>query len=189
MISGVMRPVVARQLVLRHSEKTTNLEERHNRAGEETRWTPRTQSMGSSLIHLSLAPITRKSAMEVCPSQHAKTNKVLTGSNQAFTISPDSPKTRLSLGGRHLLHEHCDQYSIGYQNTGKLVVGHPHQWEYLQNLHKKAQRLLWPPAYDAAVPDPDPSKVATPIELISGNEVRSMEPDLSPDISLALSVQ
>ena len=88
LISGVVGLSVARQLVLHHSEKTTYLVERHNRAGEETRWTPGTQSMGSSLIRLSLAPVTRKWAMEVCPSQDAKTNKVLIGLNQAFTISP-----------------------------------------------------------------------------------------------------
>ena len=60
LISGVVGLSVARQLVLRHFEKTTYLVERHNRAGEELRWTPGTQSMGSGLIRLLLAPVTRK---------------------------------------------------------------------------------------------------------------------------------
>ena len=44
------------------------------------------------------------------------------------------------------------------------------------------------PVYGAATlnPDPDPSKIAAPTIPISGDEVNSIEPDLSPDISLAL---
>jgi len=56
----------------------------------------------------------------------------------------------------------------------------------MKDLYNKARRLQWPSAYGATVPDPDPSKTATPNKLISGDEARSMEPDLSPDISLAL---
>jgi len=66
------------------------------------------------------------------------------------------------------------------------VVGHSRQREYLKDLHNKARHHQWPPAYSATVPDPDPSKIASPTKLISGDEVRSMEPDLSPDISLVL---
>jgi len=69
---------------------------------------------------------------------------------------------------------------------GKLVVGHSHQREYLENLYHKAQRLPWPLAYGATIPDPDPSTIATLTKLISGDEARSMEPDLPSDISLAL---
>ena len=103
-----------------------------------------------------------------------------------FYYPTDSLKTRLCLRGRRLLYEHCDKHAVPYQKTGKLVVGHSHQREYLENLYNKAQRLPWPPAYGGTVPDPDPSQVAAPTKLVSGNEARSMEPNLSPDISLAL---
>ena len=115
-----------------------------------------------------------------------QTNKVLIASYSGFYYPTDSLKTRLCLRGRRLLYEHCDKYAVPYRKTGKLVVGHSHQREYLENLHDKAQRLLWPPVYHGIVPDPDPSKIAAPTKLISGDEARSIEPDLSPDISLAL---
>ena len=115
-----------------------------------------------------------------------KINKVLIASYSGFYYPPDSLKTRLCLRGRNLLYEHCDKYAVPYRKTGKLVVGHSHQWEYLENLHHKSQRLPWLPAYGATAPDPDPSTIAVPTKLISGDEARSMEPDLSPDISLAL---
>ena len=67
--------------------------------------------------------------------------------------------------------------------TGKLAVGHPHHREYL---HNRAQRFPYPPLYGSTVPHPHPSKVAAPTKLISGDEARNMEPDLLPDISLAL---
>jgi len=139
--------------------------------------------MGASLIRLPLAPVTRKSYMEVGSCRLAKKSSSIDYHISGFYYPTDSLKTRLCLRGRHLLYEHCDQYSIPYRKTGKLVVGHSHQREYLENLHNKAQRLQWPPSYGA---DPDPSKIATPTKLISGDEARSMEPDLSPDISLAL---
>jgi len=100
-----------------------------------------------------------------------------------FYYPADSLKTRLCLRGRHLLYEYCDKYSIPYRKTGKLVVGHSHQRGYLEDLHDKAQRLPWPPAYGAMA---DPSRISAPTKLISGDEARSMEPDLSPNISLAL---
>ena len=115
-----------------------------------------------------------------------KINKVLIASYSGFYYPPDSLKTRLCLRGRNLLYEHCDKYAVPYRKTGKLVVGHSHQREYLEDLHHRAQRLPWLPEYGATAPDPDPSTIAVPTKLISGDEARSMEPDLSPDISLAL---
>jgi 2-hydroxyglutarate dehydrogenase len=136
----------------------------------------------ASLIQRLLAPGIQKSSMEVCSHSLAQKEMLFT-SYSGFYYPPDSLKTRLCLRGRRLLYEYCDEHAVPYRKTGKLVVGHSHQQEYLQTLHNKAQRLPWPSAYGTIV---DPSKIAAPTKLISGDEAREMEPDLSPDISLAL---
>ncbi|KAG8960143.1 hypothetical protein FRC03_007008 [Tulasnella sp. 419] len=95
----------------------------------------------------------------------------------------DSLKTRLCLRGRVLLYSRCQSREIPHSKLGKLVVGLPHQEAYLRSLHDHCNRLKWPP-YSHMPQDP-PSKVA-PTELISGEKAREMEPDLSPNITLAL---
>ncbi|KAL0580917.1 hypothetical protein V5O48_001111 [Marasmius crinis-equi] len=95
---------------------------------------------------------------------------------------PDSLKTRLCIRGRDLLYQRCEANNIPYRKTGKLVVATREQLPYIQNLHKKAQRLEWP----AFTPPAQTSAPALPTKLISGEEAREMEPDLSPDIAGAL---
>jgi 2-hydroxyglutarate dehydrogenase len=121
--------------------------------------------------------------MGVC--SRSPETKLLTTSHSGFYYPANSLKTRLCLRGRHLLYDYCDQHAVPYRKTGKLIVGHSHQRGYLEDLHNKAQYLLWPPAYGAGVTT-DPLRTAVPTKLISGDEARSMEPDISPDISLAL---
>ncbi|KAJ1311446.1 hypothetical protein OPQ81_009935 [Rhizoctonia solani] len=80
---------------------------------------------------------------------------------------PNSLKTRFCLRGRQLLYEHCDKKG---------------QEEYLHKLHAHAQALKWPPFSDL---NSAGSPVA-PTRLISGEEARQLEPDLSREITAAV---
>lgn len=95
---------------------------------------------------------------------------------------PNSLKTRLCLRGKYLLYEHCDKHGTPYRKTGKLIVARKGQEDYLRKLHAHSQALRWPPFSD---PKLGGSAVA-PTRLISGDEARSLEPDLSPEITAAV---
>lgn len=88
----------------------------------------------------------------------------------------ESLKTVLCLRGRRLLYDRCHAHNIPFKKTGKLVVAHQHQRDYIEKLHAKAQRLRIPPV----------SLPAVPTRLIDGEEARDMEPCLSPSIAAAL---
>ncbi|KIK65630.1 hypothetical protein GYMLUDRAFT_240136 [Collybiopsis luxurians FD-317 M1] len=94
----------------------------------------------------------------------------------------DSLKTRLCIRGRELMYQRCQALNIPFQKTGKLVVATDEQRPYIENLHRKAQKLHWPPH---SSPD-SKSSPALPTKLISGDEARIMEPNLSKDIAAAL---
>ncbi|KAF8640049.1 hypothetical protein AX17_001291 [Amanita inopinata Kibby_2008] len=64
--------------------------------------------------------------------------------------------------------------------VGKLVVALPHQRAYIENLHAKSLKLDWP-AHSVKS-----SKSVLPTELISGDQAREYEPDLSRAIAGAL---
>jgi 2-hydroxyglutarate dehydrogenase len=81
-----------------------------------------------------------------------------------------------------MLYDYCAQSNVPYKKTGKLVIAQGHQRAYIESLHEKAKKLQWPPHSSAGKPD---SPVA-PTFLISGDEARDMEPDLSKDIVAAL---
>jgi 2-hydroxyglutarate dehydrogenase len=91
-------------------------------------------------------------------------------------------KARLCLRGRHMLYDYCSQNNVAHKKTGKLVVAQAHQRAYIESLHSKAQSLRWPP-HSASH---DPNAPVAPTFLISGDEARKMEPDLSPSIVAAL---
>ncbi|KAJ3805589.1 NAD dehydrogenase [Lentinula aff. lateritia] len=93
----------------------------------------------------------------------------------------DSLKTRLCLRGRDLMYQRCRALDIPHRKTGKLVVAKENQRPYIENLHLKALRSQWPP-YSNAIDD----SPVLPTRLISGDESRAMEPNLSQDISAAL---
>ncbi|KAK7470990.1 hypothetical protein VKT23_002403 [Stygiomarasmius scandens] len=95
---------------------------------------------------------------------------------------PDSLKTRLCLRGRDMIYERCQALNIPHRKTGKLVVATSGQQSYIENLHAKSLRLDWPPHSQLT----DPGKPVLPTKLISGDEARSLEPDLSKDITAAL---
>ncbi|EPQ59636.1 FAD dependent oxidoreductase [Gloeophyllum trabeum ATCC 11539] len=95
---------------------------------------------------------------------------------------PDSLKTRLCIRGRQLIYDHCATHNIPHRKTGKLVLAHAHQRAYIENLHNKALKLRWPPLSL----DPDADSTPVPTRLISGDEARELEPDLSNDIAAAL---
>jgi 2-hydroxyglutarate dehydrogenase len=95
---------------------------------------------------------------------------------------PNSLKTRMCLRGRQLLYDRCNEFNIPYRKTGKLVVAHAHQRSYIENLHAKAMALKWPLHPCRSMPD-DP---VLPSELLTGEQARELEPDLSPSIVAAL---
>ncbi|KAG0343408.1 hypothetical protein BG004_005338 [Podila humilis] len=80
---------------------------------------------------------------------------------------PESLKTRLCIRGNHLLYDLCAKYNIEHQRITKWVVAQSEEdLEYLENLSKKAHKLLLP---TTAMPDP-------PTFLLSQKEMTSQEP-------------
>jgi len=92
----------------------------------------------------------------------------------------DSLKTRLCIRGRDLMYQRCKSFDIPHRKTGKLVVAMADQRPYIEHLHHKFQ--LQRENQDA---DSFPAG-AVPTMLISGDEARAMEPNLSPEIAAAL---
>ncbi|KAF9246924.1 pyridine nucleotide disulfide oxidoreductase-like protein [Melanogaster broomeanus] len=97
---------------------------------------------------------------------------------------PESLKTHLCLRGRYLMYERCNRYNIPYRKTGKLVVASESQRPYIQGLLEKSHRLMWP-RHSPQTPQLADEPVL-PTTLISGQQARELEPDLSEDISSAL---
>ncbi|KAF9468831.1 FAD dependent oxidoreductase [Collybia nuda] len=94
----------------------------------------------------------------------------------------DSLKTRLCLRGRDMLYERCQNHHIAHRKTGKLVVARADQRSYIENLHKKSLTLQWPPHS----PSQSRGMLVLPTELLSGEQARALEPNLSNDIVAAL---
>lgn len=101
---------------------------------------------------------------------------------------PESLKTRLCLRGRDMMYDRCRAYSIPHKPVGKLVVAKESQRNYIQNLHTKSLKLQWP---QHSPKQRDEGRRADkgfvlPTQLLSGEQAREMEPDLSKDIVAAL---
>ena len=80
-----------------------------------------------------------------------------------------------------MIYERCKSHNIPYRRTGKLVVARADQVPYVEDLHRKAMALKWPPhSTDSG------HKLVLPTKLLSGSEARILEPDLSDDIAAAL---
>ncbi|KAG7096673.1 hypothetical protein E1B28_004087 [Marasmius oreades] len=94
---------------------------------------------------------------------------------------PESFKTLLCIRGRDLLYQRCHAHHIPHRKVGKLVVATKEQRSYIENLYQKSISLKWPPLTPSSE-----TKPALPTKLISGDEARMLEPDLSPDIVAAL---
>jgi L-2-hydroxyglutarate oxidase LhgO len=73
------------------------------------------------------------------------------------------------------LYEHCSARNIPHKVIGKLIVAGPHQRGYLDRLIERMK-----------IVSTDNDMTNVPLDLISGAEAREMQPDLSPDIELAL---
>lgn len=78
------------------------------------------------------------------------------------------------------MYERCLKYNIPHKKVGKLVVAHDSQRSYIERLHNKAQKLQWPTRSVQTTQKP------LPTTLISGDEARELEPDLSEKIVAAL---
>lgn len=81
-----------------------------------------------------------------------------------------------------MLYERCQKHHIPYRKTGKLVVARENQRSYIENLHRKSLTLQWSPHSISQ----NPNKLVLPTELLSGEQARALEPDLSNDIVAAL---
>jgi len=79
------------------------------------------------------------------------------------------------------MYRRCKQHNIPFQQTGKLVVARSDQRSYLEGLHAKSLKFKWPVHSRA-----DTNRPVLPTHLLSGEEVRNMEPDLSTDIVAGL---
>ncbi|TDL29802.1 pyridine nucleotide disulfide oxidoreductase-like protein [Rickenella mellea] len=102
----------------------------------------------------------------------------------------DSLKASLCIRGRDLLYRYCTSASVPFRRTGKIVVALPHQRAYIESLREKARKMTRPHSPNTSsalhkIPPPH-TQSAVPTELISGETARELEPDLSPDISVAL---
>lgn len=99
-----------------------------------------------------------------------------------FYYPTDSLKTRLCLRGRQLMYDRCNKYNIPYRKTGKLVVAREDQRAYIESLYSKAAKLSWPKYSPSHITN----KSVLPLELLSGDEARELEPDLSNKVVAAL---
>ncbi|KAI6151780.1 pyridine nucleotide disulfide oxidoreductase-like protein [Pisolithus tinctorius] len=94
----------------------------------------------------------------------------------------DSLKTQLCLRGRHLMYDRCQRHNIPHLKTGKLVVAHEGQRPYVEGLYEKSRQLGWPKHFTQH----SRNGAVLPTRLITGDEARVLEPDLSKDITAAL---
>ena len=80
------------------------------------------------------------------------------------------------------MYEYCKGHNVPHKKIGKLVVARADQLSYIEGLHTKARKMTWPlhsPSFLSNTP-------ALPTKLISGEQVREYEPDLSESITAAL---
>lgn len=84
---------------------------------------------------------------------------------------PGSLKTQMCLRGRELLYQRCKEWSIGHKQVGKLVVGLRESKPYFERMLDHVASL---------------GSLAPPLQLLTGEEAREKEPDLSQDIEWAV---
>ncbi|CAG7853799.1 SubName: Full=Uncharacterized protein {ECO:0000313/EMBL:CCA67777.1} [Serendipita indica DSM 11827] len=150
--------------------------------------------IGGGVVGLAIArelSLKRPHKSTYLVERHTRTGEETSSRNSevihgGFYYPENSYKTRLCLMGRRLLYDYCDSHAVPYKKTGKLVVGHEHQRNYLENLYQKTQSLRWPAVLEKDTDLPQGNNLAVPARLLTGNEARGLEPDLSRDIACAL---
>ncbi|PWN42453.1 FAD dependent oxidoreductase [Ceraceosorus guamensis] len=85
----------------------------------------------------------------------------------------DSLKTRMCIRGRDLMYEYCSSYNVPHKQIGKLVVGPSNARSYFESMLRHVSSL-------------EPSKHRPELTLISGDEARELEPELSKGIGAAV---
>jgi 2-hydroxyglutarate dehydrogenase len=96
----------------------------------------------------------------------------------------DSFKTAFCIRGREQLYSYCSARQIPHRNVGKLVVAQRHQLDNLGAMYRHVEALRI-----AATANPRIGFAADMVPstcLLSGDEARELEPDLSDDIAGAL---
>lgn len=88
---------------------------------------------------------------------------------------PESLKTALCIRGRDLMYKRCRQDGIGYRQTGKLILAtNDQQVPYLRKLYERSEGLR-----EAGIGD-------VPLEWLTGDQVRKLEPDVGDQVVGAL---
>lgn len=83
----------------------------------------------------------------------------------------DSLKTQMCIRGRELMYKRCAEWGVPHKQVGKLVVGPQGSKPYFEKMQQHVASL---------------GPLAPPLKLISGDEARQREPDLSRDIEWAM---
>ncbi|KAG8788545.1 hypothetical protein FRC16_001383 [Serendipita sp. 398] len=149
--------------------------------------------VGGGVVGLAIArslALNRPDKTTYIVERHARLGEETSSRNSevihgGFYYPDDSYKTKFCLRGRKLLYEYCDTHSVSYKKTGKLVVGLEHQRPYLEDLFRKTQSLRFP-NFGTSPASIEGEESAVPARLLTGDEARELEPDLSPDIACAL---
>jgi 2-hydroxyglutarate dehydrogenase len=82
-----------------------------------------------------------------------------------------------------MMYDYCKENNVPFKQLGKLVVAHKDQHPYIDGLARKSRELKWPRHSPNQHSREDP---VLPTQLLHGDAIRDMEPDLSKDISAAL---
>nr|XP_031862525.1 uncharacterized protein CI109_002022 [Kwoniella shandongensis]KAA5529597.1 hypothetical protein CI109_002022 [Kwoniella shandongensis] len=102
---------------------------------------------------------------------------------QETTYPLGSLKSRLCIQGRDMLYDRSQRLNIGHKRTGKLVVATSEsQVPYLQKLQTHSTH----PSFLAEPDNPSSSIISS--SVISGDQARDLEPDLSLKVCAALHI-
>lgn len=84
-----------------------------------------------------------------------------------------SLKAQLCIKGREMMYDWCEKYGVGAKQVGKLIVGPEESKGYFENMiATRNQQNMGP--------------LAPPLQLITGDEARKLEPDLGDGIGWAV---
>ncbi|CEQ39438.1 SPOSA6832_00945, partial [Sporobolomyces salmonicolor] len=159
--AGVVGLAVAERLVKAFADKTTFVVERFVLSSSPALMRPGLTGDRTACRHGQVGQETSSRNSEVIHS--------------GIYYPINSLKTALCIRGRDLLYQRCDEHGIPYRNTGKLVLAtSKDQINYLEQLHDKANRLR------------EKGIGEVPLEWLSGDEVRKLEPDVGERVIGAL---